>query len=802
MRGQRFKGSPFWSACCVSTVLLALGDATAARAQQGVEIAPVDVTARQKPKPVARPARPVRQVRAAPARRAATRIIRPRTAPPIAAVAPPSTQIASGPGAPRSGQAGLGAATGSAERADGPVRGFVAQRSETGTKTDTPLVRTPQSIDVVTQDQIRTLGAQTPSEVLRYTPGVQAERFGADPRFDWIKVRGFDVPEYLDGLQLPKGTYAWPRYEPYGIERLEVLKGPASVLYGASPPGGLINFVSKKPLDVPYHEVVVQGGSYGRLQGAFDFTGPVDPEGRLLYRIVGLGRISDTIVDFVNDDRIFIAPSLTWRPDGATRFTVLAHVIKDDSKSLQFLPSQGTRFGNPYGRIARSTFLGEPGYDDFRRTEFGIGYEFEHHFDDAVAVRQNLRYAGVNVDLPVIRGFGFPAVNGRVTDYRNVTRRASRFDDNVNAFTVDNQLEIKGVSGPFAHTFLFGVDYRSFDVGLGTRAAALSPNFPIFTPTYGRTVIPVLPVTGRVAQNLEQVGIYAQDQIRFDRFTLLVSGRQDTAFNTTLNQVTRARTDQTDQALTERVGLIYNFDNGLAPYVSYATLFQPAVGVAASASTPTLGVTGLGAPFQPTTGDQIEGGVKYQPPGTTSLFTVSGFTINQQNVLVPDIANPGFQIQTGGVRVNGMEAEAKVSLYEGFDVIASYAYLDSEITRTTTLAQLGRQLPVTPHHQAAAFVQYTFQGGPLLGLSLGGGVRFFGDTFGDLANTLRIKSYTLFDATVRYDLARLDPRLAGAELGVSVNNIFDRTYVSTCGDLNTCYYGAPRTVLASLRYRW
>ncbi|PXW51427.1 iron complex outermembrane receptor protein [Methylobacterium sp. B4] len=681
------------------------------------------------------------------------------------------------------------------------MRGFTAKRSATGTKTDTPLIATPQAISVVTADQIRATGAQTPSEALRYTAGVQVERFGGDPRFDWIKVRGFDVPEYLDGLQLPKGTYAWSRYEPYGIERLEVLKGPASVLYGQSPPGGLVNFVSKKPLDVPYHEVLVQGGSYGRAVGAFDVTGPVDPDKRVLYRVVGLGRLSDTIVDTVNDDRAFIAPSVTFRPDAATQVTVLGYYIKDDTKSLQFLPSQGTLTPNPNGRIRRSLFLGEPGYDAYRREQFGIGYEFEHRFDEALTFRQNLRYSGVNADLPVVRGFGFPTAGGVVTDYRNVTRRAVRFDDNVNAFTMDNQLVLNAATGPLAHTFLFGLDVRTFDIGFATRNGTFA-SLDVFNPIYrGVTALP--PITARVRQNLEQVGVYAQDQIRFDRWVLMLSGRHDTVTSTTLQQVAGTRIDQTDRAFTYRTGLLYEFEAGVSPYVSYSTLFQPATGTGYNGIVPPTALGAGSTPFRPTTGDQIEGGLKYQPPGTASLFTLAGFSIDQQNVLVPTTL--GFQAQVGGVRAEGFEAEAKVTAFEGFDVVAAYSYLDARISQTgtgPTAPRVGARLPVTPYNQAALFGTYTFQDGPLIGLTVGGGVRFFGDHFGDLANTIRIPSYTLFDAVVRYDLVKLDPAWVGATFAINATNLLDKVYVGTCDTLGSCYYGNPRTILATLSYRW
>lgn len=692
------------------------------------------------------------------------------------------------------------AGSASPERADGPVEGVVATRSATGTKTDTPIASTPQSISVITADQIEILAAQNPSEALRYNAGVQVERFGADPRYDWIKIRGFDAPAYLDGLLLPNSTYATPRYEPYGIERLEVLKGPASVLYGQSPPGGLINFVSKKPLNETRREVEFQVGSYGRTQGAFDFTGPMNDEGTMLYRLIGLGRLSDTQVDFVNDDRAFIAPSFTYAPTAQTSLTLNAFYIKDDAKSLQFLPSQGTRFPNPNGQIPRDRFTGEPGFDDFEREQWGIGYEFEHRFSEELLVRQNLRYTDVDVNLPVVRGFGFPSVGGVPTNFRNLTRRAVIFDDEIGGLTVDNQLLYDFATGAVEHTVLAGLDYRQFDSGFRTHLAPTSP-LDVFAPNYGAAITPP-PLTGNIDQSVEQTGIYVQDQIRYDRLVLLLSGRQDFADNDTFNRISGARASQDDSKFTYRAGALYELDHGISPYVSYATLFQPTVGVGFSGGLSSVVAGAGGVAFEPTTGDQLEAGVKYEPTFIDGLLTASVFQITQENVLVTDTANPGFQTQAGEVEVRGFEIEGKVSLTGNLDVIASYSYLDSEITRNSNPLFVGSDLPVTPNHQAAAFASYTFDGGALGGLTLGAGLRYFGEHWGNLANDLRMPSYTLVDAVANYDLGYLDARFEGAEIAVNASNLFDKDYVSTCNDLNTCYYGNGRQVFGTLRYKW
>jgi iron complex outermembrane receptor protein len=305
------------------------------------------------------------------------------------------------------------------ERANGPVVGYVAGQSATATKTDTPILETPQSISVVTKDQIQAQGAQNINDALRYTPGVSLESFGANAFFDAFKLRGFDAPRYLDGLRLPQDTttFASAAIELYGLERLEVLKGPSSGICGQSEPGGLINMVSKRPTVTSQYEVVGSIGSFNRFQGAFDFSGPIDKNGEFLYRIVGLGRNSDTQTDFTQDNKVFIAPSFTWRPTNDTSFTILAHYQKIDNKGYQqYIPAGVSFRPNPNGQIPYSRYLGEPGPDGYKLEQAAIGYAFEHRFDDRFQFRQNLRYMDVTNDLASTRS------EGLLPDQRSVAR--------------------------------------------------------------------------------------------------------------------------------------------------------------------------------------------------------------------------------------------------------------------------------------------------------------------------------------------------------------------------------------------
>ncbi|WP_229729561.1 TonB-dependent siderophore receptor [Agaricicola taiwanensis] len=678
----------------------------------------------------------------------------------------------------------------SGERANGPVEGTVAKRSASGTKTDSAIIETPQSISVVPKAQIEMQKAQNASEALRYTPGITAEIYGNDPRADWIKIRGFQSPDYLDGLPLPRGTYAWGRTHPFFLERIEVLKGPASVLYGQTPPGGIYNQVSKLPTDEHQGEVQLSGGHPTNGQAKLDISGPIDADKRFLYRFIAAGRLGETSVDHVDNDQIAVAPSFTIRPSDATELTLLGNYQNLDSGSLQFLPSQGTFSYNPNGRIPRDTFLGDPDYDDFNLEQSSVGYQFRHDVTNDLTFRQNLRFSTVDYDLKTIRGFGFGG--GQL---QNITTRRVEIRDRVDAFSVDNQLEYSFDTGPVAHRVLAGLDYRHLDIDyfFGTSGGSTGLYNP-FTRTIVSLPGPISTITNDVDQSQTQVGVYLQDQIKFDRFTLMLSGRHDWVDGEFTNRAPAANplarnlsTD--DRAFSGRAGLIYNFDNGLAPFVSYATSFQANVGALADGSAP-----------DPTTGEQWEAGIKYQPQSWgNSMLQVSGFSITQQDVIAG--AAP-TQTQVGEVKVKGLEFEARMELTRGLTLLGAWTVLDSEITDDINPAVIGNELPITPDNTASLWLDYAFQNAALQGLSIGGGIRHVDGSWANTANTFETDSYTLVDLAARYDLGKASPKLKGAELALNVSNLFDKEYVSSCNDLNTCYWGNSRTVLGTLTYRW
>jgi iron complex outermembrane receptor protein len=660
-----------------------------------------------------------------------------------------------------------------------PVQGYVAPVTSTATKTDTPLIETPQSISVITRDQLDDRAVQSITEALGYTAGTFSGTV-ADPRFDDPNIRGFSAGpnQFLDGLRILR-NFGAPAIEPYGLERVEVLRGPSSVLYGQSVPGGLVNMVSKRPTDDKFGEVNLQAGSHDRYQGSFDLGGPLDPDGKFLYRLTALGRDSGTQMDDVDDDRWFVAPALTWKPTSDTKLTLLGRFQHDEAQSPPGLPAFGTLYGSPFGDISTSFHPGEPTFSDSQLELSSIGYDLEHRFNDTFSIRQNARYLHLSFDYDSLYTSGL-AADQRTLNRGTIVQRES--SDTVN---IDTSGQAKFATGPLGHTALLGVDYRRF-WGDTKTGFGLAPSLDLLNPVYGQAI--ALPAIGTDRDDdLSQIGVYVQDQIKLDRWLLTLGGRQDWVSTEQRSRITGATTEQDDSAFTGRAALMYLFDAGFAPYVSYTTSFDPVIGTQA----PQRG----GGTFEPTEGEQYEVGVKYQPPGSDSFITAALFDLTRTNVTTTDPDFPTFQIQTGEARVRGIELEATANLMAGLNITAAYTYLDTEITESNSGTE-GNRLATVPKNLASLWGDYTFPEGSFLeGFGFGAGVRHIGSRFGNDANDIEVPSVTLFDAAVHYDFGQF-------RVGLNANNLFDREYVASCGSVGGCYYGNRLAVISTLTYHW
>lgn len=676
------------------------------------------------------------------------------------------------------------------------------------TKTDTPLREVPQSVSVIERREMDLRGVRNLNEATRYTAGVLPESQGIDNRVDDLYIRGFDAGSFganvmLDGLRAPSDTsLSWNRtsFNTWNLERVEVLKGPSSVLYGQLAPGGMVNQVSKLPTPEQDQVVQLQLDSHGRAQTAFDLGGANGDE-NVLWRLVGLYGDGSTQIKHTDHEQWFIAPSATmYFNDHATRLTLLGMYQQDRGGStFQFLPYEGTVVPAAEGYIKNTTFLGEPDWNTYDRNIWTAGWQLEHQFNDAWKVSQNARYTHVDSLYRATVGNGVRGaaltnlstlIGGRI-----LNRRAVQGEGDSDAQTIDTRVEGKFATGPVAHTMVAGFDWQKTQWTFLRQAAAVSPAaiaINVYDPVYTHYDFePTLAPQMSTRETDSQYGVYLQDQIALDRWRFTLGGRQDWTRMDSLNRLTGTRQVTRDEAFTGRAGVTYLFDNGLAPYFSYSESFQP-----------TGGTTRSGSAFKPTTGKQWEAGIKYEPRAIDGMITLSAYELSQQNVLTADPLNEAdeaYQVQTGKVRVRGIELEGRVTPLRGLSLIGAVTRMDSKVVRSND-GNTGNRMIRVPDWMGSMWVDYTFHGGPLAGLGMGAGVRYVGPTYGDLANYLHIPGYTLFDAALRYDAGKI----GGMNLQLALNgsNLADKRYVATCSAATSCYYGTGRTVMVTARLTW
>ncbi|PTE08659.1 TonB-dependent siderophore receptor [Mesorhizobium helmanticense] len=683
------------------------------------------------------------------------------------------------------------------DSATGPVDGVVAKKTTTGSKTATALKEIPQSVSVIGRQEIDDQGAQKADEALRYTAGVFTQPFGPDSDTNWIFIRGFQATAtgvYMDGLQLFSYGFGGFYVDSFGLERIEVLKGPASVLYGGSNPGGIVNYVSKRP-DGRQRYVETGVNDAGNVYLGFDI-GDVAKDGVVSYRVNGRVAGGDTYSDLQDGWRGFISPSITWQPDEQTRLTVLANFshIDENHNGGSFLPYEGTVVdrivgGVNYGRIDRDANFTEPSIDLYKREQGSLGYEFEHTFDNDWTVRSNARFTAADIKEVSVNPNGWSTIGGP-TDLARIN-----FDHDTQAqtFLLDNQIEGKVVTGPIEHTILAGLDFKYYNIDQVQSSGLYDPNYdnPIdaFDPVYGS---PLTPRVSYLNQDLtqKQLGFYAQDQLRFgDGWLVTLNGRYDWAWleadnGPTFYSPTSSTQSRTGGDFSGRAGLAYEFDNGITPYASIATFFNPIIGTDAN-----------GDLFKPEEGVQYEVGVKYEPTFIDGLFTLSLFDLTRQNVALASDTDPFAQVQADELRSRGVEIEGKVNVTEDLRVTAALTAYDIDFTKSEDPSLIGKTPFIVPEVMASASVDYTLRGGWYDGISIGTGLRYLGSSWADNENTAKVPAVTLADLKLGYEKENW-----GVDLNIT--NLFDKTYVASCQTLVTCSYGEGRSFKLKAHTTW
>ncbi|WP_332740381.1 TonB-dependent siderophore receptor [Hydrogenophaga sp.] len=668
------------------------------------------------------------------------------------------------------------------EHVKGPVVGYVARRSATGTKTDTPLIESPQSVSVITAEEIGDRKATTLDETLRYTAGVtsNAKPWASD---QMSLVRGFALESasvFLDGLQNPS-TAAMGAIEPYGMERIEVLRGPASVLYGQVAPGGVINAVSKRPQAEPVRELGVEYGRYDRKTLKADLGGAIDEAGTLTYRLVGLVRRADTRLDHDRDDRVYVAPSLTWQPSAATKLTLLASYQEDDQSY-----AWANQLRNPGALGQPDPAVNIGGLDNrWKRSNTTLGYELEHRFNDTWQLRQNLRYGDLDREGTDVFNLGLRP-NGR-----HVGRAISPREAGWRGVTLDTHAQASFITGTVSHTALLGVDYTRSRLTFTRRNAnAVMPDLDLFDPVYAPQALTPLAAPYKDESPARQLGVYLQDQLKWNRWVATAGMRHDQADQSSkrinlLTGLTTPTADLSSSATTGRVGVVRLFDSGWAPYLSYATSFAPETGLDAT-----------GRSLKPSRGKQFEAGVRYQPASEDFSFTASVFDLTRENVKTSVPGMAGVFQQTGEVRAQGLELELRARLTRSFSLVGQYTNLDTRVTRSSNGDQ-GLSPMAVPRHNASLWGKYGFAafGGQPAFAALGVrhvGASRSGQDF-DNAN-LRNPSLTLVDAALGLDVGAW-------RYSLNVDNLFDTQKLVDC-DATFCYRSPQRSWRVGATYRF
>ncbi|HCM5979518.1 TPA: ferrichrome porin FhuA [Klebsiella aerogenes] len=696
------------------------------------------------------------------------------------------------------------AAPASQESAWGPAPTIAAKRSATATKTDTPIEKTPQSISVVTNEEMQMHQFQSVKEALGYTPGVTVSSRGASNTYDFVIIRGFssvglNQNNYLDGLKLQGDFYNDAVVDPYMLERVEVMRGPTSVLYGKSNPGGIVSMVSKRPTTEPLKEVQFKMGTDNLFQTGFDFSDALDEDGVFSYRLTGVARSNNEQQQNAEQQRYAIAPSFSWRPDDKTNFTFLSYFQNEPETGYYgWLPKEGTVQPLPNGGHLPTSFNEGATNNTYSRNQKMVGYSFEHGFNDTFTVRQNLRFSEMKVAQKSAYGTGLcnNSMNAFNSYCQSLTPEQQAHylgrgtvvdNERLQNFSVDTQLQSNFSTGNVDHILLTGVDYmrmRNDISALFGNAPSLDlNNLPSMSSVDFGDAVPYQ------MNESKQTGIYLQDQAEWNKWVLTLGGRYDWSKQATTVRSDNGYIERNDHQFTWRGGINYLFDNGISPYVSYSQSFEP--NAFSLYSTPRVA-------YEPSKGEQYEAGVKYVPKDMPVVVTGAVYQLTKSDTLMADPNNALNQVPAGEIRSRGVELEAKAALNANINMTASYTYTDAIYTKDTNLK--GNTVVQVPKHMASLWGDYTFYDGPLSGLTLGTGGRFIGSSYGDPANTFKVGSAAVMDAVVKYDLARFG--MAGSNIAVNVNNLLDREYVASCFETYGCFWGAERQVVATATFRF
>jgi len=642
----------------------------------------------------------------------------------------------------------------------------VATDNTSGSKMKTDALDSSASVSVVTAKEMQERGVSTMEQALAYSAGVVTDEWGnGDNRYDYYRIRGFDemsLGSYRDGLPVRGFGWTFPRREPYAYDRVEVLKGSNSSLFGLNAPGGMVNAVTKTPKPYRFGEAYVTGGQDHQETGV-DFGDVLNKSGTLSYRVTAKWQDAGGSYDHAEDDRRFLQAGLTWAPDANTSLTFVADYNKRDGDAGSGIPTGSG--------LSPKTFLGEPDFNKVDTLETGAGWQFRHDFDNGLTFRQNARYTYFKMNYQDVYGASLDPT---------ADRESFQVQSHSDQFAIDNQLEYDGEIGTMKSRTLGGIEYTWIKVYENDQYGSAGP-IDIYNPSYcGRSCVTLNPYINWQPEQ-KTTAAYAQEELTIaDRWIVTFGGRYDYVDMHAYYPDDGSSESNVYTAFTKRAGLTYKATDNLSFYGNYSESFAPDIWSISD---------------KPTDGTQYEVGVKYRPAGTRALLTASLFDLTQTNVST--LVGPSTYKQIGEVRVKGVELEAKAEMIHNLDLVGSYSYWDSEITKAgDTAGTEGNRPAFVPENIASLWLNYKIEGRGRVGdTTLGVGARYVGSSYSDDANTSKIDAHTVYDLAASYQIT---PK---TQLSMAVRNLFNKDYV-TASYYGTDYYGDGREITATLSYRW
>ncbi|WP_426385482.1 TonB-dependent siderophore receptor [Pseudomonas brassicacearum] len=667
------------------------------------------------------------------------------------------------------------------ESAQGPVKGYHATRSASATRTDTAIHETPQSISVVSRDVVEDLGATRLQDALDYAGGVgRGNNFGGQG-LTTFTVRGFTTGEfYRNGFPINRGYPNMP--DANTIERLEVLRGPATMLYGRGDPGGTFNVVSKQPLAERTVTLGSQVSDQGMRRGTLDASGPLDEEGRLAYRLNVIGEGGDTFRDHVETERYGVAPVVTWQVNDTTRLTFEGDFMRNNAP----LDRGVTHYAGQRGTASRDTFFGEKDAGKLHNDNNLLQVRFEHMLNDDWTLAGGTQWLDGTLQGNAIEGNGI-AADGRTLG-RNFNYRKLEWTDR------DTQLNLTGhfSTGGFEHTLLTGIEYEDYDYqSIIQRSSGAVGAYPIdiFDPVYGQPRPALTRTPTNDQENLKTFGVFVQDQVALTERLKLLAGARFERFEheyesfVPQNPPGSRNWNVTDSAVTPRLGVIYDLTDTVAVYANTARSFKP-----------NSGASREGGGFKPEEGKSYEMGVKWEALDRQLSVDAAVYQIEKRNVLTTDPVDSTFSVAAGEVRSRGFDLNVAGNLTPEWRVIGGYAYVDAEVTKDINIPS-GTRLLNVPKNTFSLLNVYEFQDGGLKGLGLGVGAKYVDERAGQTAaNAFSMDSYTVVDLLGYY---KVNERI---RLNLDLKNLFDADYEEGAFGNVYAYPGAPRTVQAGISY--